>query len=61
MSNNTTKYCLLRLCLALRGDKQSHNPSDEDRDMVTKDCITIWEKEGTIENAFHDVIKGRYE
>jgi hypothetical protein len=53
-----TQRSRLGLCLVLKGDKQSNNPSNQDiREMVAKDCISIWQKEATIRNVLLDVIK----
>jgi hypothetical protein len=55
-----TKYCVLPLCLMLKVDKQSNNPSNEDiTDMVAKDCTSIWQK-ATIRNVLPDVITEKY-
>jgi hypothetical protein len=47
--------------LTLKGDKQSNNPSNQDiKEMVVKDCISIWQKEATIRNVLPVAIKEKY-
>jgi hypothetical protein len=60
-ARESRKYSVLRFCLTFKGDKQSNNPSNQDiREMVVKDCISIWQKEATTRNVLPVIIKEKH-